>query len=370
MIDQVAGAAPAASEGNAAPAVSTPAQVTIAPTPAPPSMEDTMGAVFDKLNPARDETGQFKAAAEKVVAEAEAAPEKEAAPAQETNDQKPEPAKEEPLKTAIPEPVSWSAEMKAKWAALPPDVQEYVAKRDSETHKRITELGEAAKASEQLRTTFDRHRASLKGANPAEAAEKLLAANDYLERDAPSAIKWLADAYGVDLSSFARPADGNSEPQTEHIRSLEARVARAEKLAADANARLTTKEQREAEVQQVNIAKQVEDFAKDKPHWADIEADVFEQIHAVKAREPNLSPEQTLKKAYDRALKVNDTVAQKISEETRKAAEAKKATEDKRKADEAKRLASLNVKSTKGASPKASGSWEDTMREIGNRIIT
>ena len=98
---------------SAAPAEPTP--VTVVEEKAP-SIDDTMNAVFDKLNPPRETTGQFKSAAP------EAAPEQ-------VSEQEPVEAKAEPAKPAIPRPQSYSADVDQWWSELPPERQEFLSKR-------------------------------------------------------------------------------------------------------------------------------------------------------------------------------------------------------------------------------------------------
>lgn len=355
MSEEQVGAAPAAAEGNAAPAASTPEV----------SITDTMSAVFDKLNPQegvnRAETGQFES---KNPVEAETSPEQVSEGQTQTE------VTSEPAQPAIAAPQSLPAELREEWGKVPPKFAEWVGKREAESHKRITELGEAAKASEQIRSVIDRYQQTFKGVPVDQGLEKLLAANAFLERSPLDGIKWLADAYGVDLSSLgAKTADGQQE--NGEVRALKSEIAELKRVIADTSNRVQSREQREAEERSQSLAKVVEDFAKDKAdHWSDIESDVLEQIAAINARPHDLTPEKVLEKAYQRAVKINESVANKLTEAKRKAEAEKAEAEKKRKADEAKKLASLNVKSNSGASPKPSGNWESTMREVANRLMS
>jgi hypothetical protein len=361
MSDELNGAAPAAPEGNTASAVSTPE----VQTNTAPSMEDTMSAAFDKLNPPRSETGKYQTTKpEAPEAAAEAEPSSNEGQTQTA-------APSEPAQPAIAPPQSLPAELRDEWAKAPPKLAEWATKREAEAHRRITELGETAKAHAPIRAVIERFAPTLQktGLQPADAFARMLAVNDLLEQDARAAIGQIAEAYGVDLSAVAGRPEGEAE--NGEIRALKSTIANLQRQVADTTNRVTTREQREAEAQQVSLAKLVEDFSQDKvDHWADIEGDVLEQIQAVGDREPNLTPEQILKKAYDRAIKINDTVANKLSEAKRKADADKAEAEKKRKADEARRQASLNAKSPNGASPKPAGKWEDTMREVGNKLLS
>src|SRR5262249_50155888 len=61
----------------------------------------------------------------------------------------PQEASSEPAAPAIDAPHSWPAEMKAKWAAVPPDIQAHIAKRETEAHQAITRSGRQVKELER-----------------------------------------------------------------------------------------------------------------------------------------------------------------------------------------------------------------------------
>lgn len=345
-------------DNGAAPSAAETTPVVEAPT-----VEQTMEAVWSKMNPqdnvSRGEGGKFQAVEPQKT---------EAAPADQATEQAPVEAKSEPALPPIAAPQSLPAEVKAKWDSLPREWQETFAKRETEARKLISEMGETAKAGEPIRQVLTRYQHVFRGQEPSQAIEKLAAASDFLDRDAPAALKWLADAYGVDLSMLvARPTEGET-PETGEIRSLKAEIAQLKRALSDTNTKITSREQHETAAQQKSLAETVEKFASDKPHWDELEGDILQQIHALKAA-GETDPGKLLEKAYERALKLNDGVQAKLSEEKRKAEEKSKAEEAKRKADEAKRQASLNVKSNASTSPRKSKSPWDTMSEVADRLM-
>lgn len=371
-MSDVQGAAPAAPAPSATPVDTAP------PAPQPvtiveqtkPSMEDTMREVYTKLNPLRSEDGKFEAK-ESPVAELDKPATEEPKP---STDQA-QTTTPEPAKLAIDAPQSWSAEMKAEWAKLTPAQQEYIAKREGEAHKRITELGTTAKSAESYKAVFDKHRASLKGANEAEALDKLLAANAFLERSPTDAIKWLAEAYRVDLRQFAasNPSLENVAPENAHfvhaLAERDRQIAELTRAVNETRNHVLTRDQREAQTQQTTLSKIIDDFKSDKPHWDKLEDDIHAQVVALRTQQPDLTPDKLLQKAYDRALRVNDEVSKQVEAETKAAEAKKKAAEDAKKAEEAKKHQSLNARSRESGSSKPSGNWEDTMRETGRRLM-
>jgi hypothetical protein len=347
--------------GQAAPeaAAIAPAQTAAEPTNTMDVLTQTMGKAYDKIHPPRSEEGKF---APKEPAEAKAAevPAEAKIPDQ-TQTQTPEPAS-----PAIEAPVSWSAEMKAKWATLPPDVQAYALQRETEAHKRISELGQTAKTYEPVRNVLEKHTETFRkyGVDASTGIDQLMTYFAQSESNPRAFIENFARSKGIDLSN-SQPTD-----QSAYVRSLEERVNRAEQLAREAHSNTTAWQKSEQDKAMASLASIVEAFSKDKPDFAEVENDIFAQLQAINAVEPALAPEKKLEKAYDAARWANPTIRDRLLSEQRKAEETKRTEEAKKKADEAKKSASLNVKSGQGASPAKKGSWEQTLRDVGERLAS
>lgn len=344
MSDVDTGAAPAAADTTAIAAVETPVNTMDA-------IAKTMSETYDKINPPRSDGGQF-APKDKAQATVET-------PADDKISDQAQTQPVEPAKPAIDAPVSWSAEMKAKWAALPPEAQTYVAQRESEAHKRISELGTQVKAYEPIRAVIEQFGGSFQrnGLQPHDAFARMMAVEQMLEDNPRAAIDQLAKAYGVDLSGAA-PAAGD---QSDYVRSLEDRLAKAERLAREAHSKTTARERTEQEREQAELASQIEKFSKDKPH--------FEAVRGVMAGLMQSGAAETLDDAYDMAIHANKSIRETIEAERKAEADKKAQDEARKKADAAKKAASLNVKGNLG-SPAKKGSWEQTLREVGERIAS
>lgn len=361
MTDQVTGAAPAAPDTAAI----APAQTAVeTPTSPMESITRSMEAAYDKINPPREATGQFKPKEPEIPAEGAVS---DAAP--EIKDQNPaETAAEPPKVAAIDPPLSWSAEKKALWPSLSPDAQAYIAQREGEAHKRISELGQQVKAFEPFQRVYEplRQAAARSGATPDQALERLLAANDYLERDAAGAIKWLAEAYGVNLSGSQSATPEGGEESGE-VRALKAEISSLKRMVGETANKVTARERSEAEKTRAALDSIVNDFSKDKADLPEIENDFVAHITAIRQAEPDLPHEKVLEKAYEAARWANpNTRAKMLAEQDKQRAEKAEA-ERKKKAEEAKKAGSLNVKGT-AASPAKKGNWEQTLREVGERI--
>lgn len=354
MSDAMNGAAPAAPEAAAIAPAQTAVETPIEPRTIESAVESIGAKIWDKHNPPRD-AGKFAAKEEAKAADVPAE-------AKEITDQ-PKAETPEPVKVIEP-PLSWSADMKAKWATLPPDVQAYALQRESEAHKRISELGQTAKTFEPVRGVIEKHEATFRkyGVDPATGIDQLISHFALSETNPRAFIENFARSKGIDLSN-SQPTD-----QSDYVRSLERRVAQAEQLAREAHSNTTAWQKSEQDKAMASLASTVEAFSKDKPDYAELESDIFAQVQAINAVEPDLTPEKKLQKAYDAARWANPTIRERLLADQRKADEAKRTEEAKKKADEAKKSASLNVRSGQGASPAKKGNWEATLREVGERL--
>ncbi len=367
MSELETGAAPAASEGNAIASTPEITQVQVVPTTTP-SIEDTMGEIFDKHHPetrVNRENGKF------VSKTAEGA--ETAEPAKELN-QEPVADKLETVKadtptpSTKPRPQSWSADLDKWWSELPPERQDFLSKRESESHQKITQLGEKAGKAEKYDAVLTRYKHVLTDA-PDREIESLLATKEAFLRDKIGTFQRLAQQLDIDLSQFAQAPNGEQPPENAHIRSLSQQVTQLQRQLGETTNRLTARERHEMEARELSLANLVDDFKKDKDYWPDIESEVLSQIVAIKAASPEKDPQVVLKEAHDRAIKLNDEVATRLSKAKRDKDAADKAAADKKKADEAKRLASLNAKSSSSGAPKAAfKSFEAEMGDIYDKV--
>lgn len=291
-------------------------------------------SIFAKHNPARDDAGRFQG---------KAAPEAEVLPDQ------PPAAIKETVAPSIPVPQSWSADVKDKWSTLPPDVQTYIAKRESEAHEAITRQGSELKAYEPVKQVIERNKDVFEraGVTADDGINRLLAAERLLEQNPVAAITQLAKAYGVDLAAQFGGQANTDSAQT----ALHQRIAFLENQLNDTSNRISERERMEAQTQQQSVQSLIETFAKDKSDWADLENDILAEITGIRAAIneglfPNLTPDQMLAKAYERAQRNNPVAFAKRQEAERKAEEEKRLAEAKKRAEDASRVNRTNVRST------------------------
>lgn len=246
---------------------------------------------------------------------------------------KPSEQVEQPSTAAEP-PTSWSADAKAEFVKLSPAVQQAVIKRESE----ISEGGR--RWSEEKRTYDDmltpvRAAAQRAGVDERTGLQKLIAANDYLERDPQNAILWLAQTYGVDLSKQpAEQAKAPTAPVDPVVRQLHQQVST---LQQSIEARET------AELQQT-----INQFASQPghEHFETVKADMGVLLQSGRAKD--------MQDAYDKAIWANPDIRSKLIADQNATAAAARKTQEQATTDKAKRGAiSTSGSPTGGPAPAA-----------------
>jgi transcriptional regulator with XRE-family HTH domain len=323
-----------------APAIDTSADAPAALSPVIPSdreasLDAELTAIFNKNNPdpdaapveaaakVRDEHGRF-------VSTKPEAPEK---PTDQPAAEKPETAK-----PSIEAPQSWSDEMKAKWATLPPDAQSYIAQREGEAHKAITRAGEERKAFEPIRSVLESGKEVFQraGMTPEQGLQAMLNVERGLSQNPTETIQRLAKAYGVDLSG-TKP----SQPQTQNPE-----VAALKAQLAEVTSYLTAQQRQAFDASQAELARTIADFSISesvKADWADVEEDMPGLIMSIRQRDPDKPPQKILEEAFQKAVWANDKVRSRRLEAERKAEEAKRQAEEAKRVNDARKSTGINV---------------------------
>jgi hypothetical protein len=304
--------------------VATEPAVIEAPEAAAPSLDDDLRGIWDKRNPPR-ENGRF--VAKNPTESATDAPVNEVAvqTAETTQEQ---------AKPAIDAPISWTAEKKAEWASVPPALQEYISQRDKESHEAITRAGQQIKAFEPIRNVIEQygHTFQKNGLQPHDGIARMMAVNEMLETNPRAAIAEIAKAYGVNLQGETAP---NAEPGDARVAELEAELGKIK-------SHLTAQQRQQFEAENNALAREIADFAKDKPH--------FESVRKVMAGLMNSGAADTMQEAYERAVYADPTIRQSMLAEEQTKAEAKRKADESERVKAAKKAAGVNVKSSPGQS--------------------
>lgn len=260
------------------------------------------------------------------------------------------PQTEQPKTPAVPVPRGWTKEAAEKWAAVPPDVQQYVSQREDMLNRTAGEFGRYRQAVEPIRQVIDqnKHVFERNGADPANGIAALLAAQDMLDRNPVNALAYLAQTYGVDLRALAAQVYGGNDatglaPDPE-VAALQNKIAQLEhQLKYDVEQRNAAEraavQQRQAQVRQ-SFEQRIDAFAKDKPDFDEVAPEILANIQAIQQLNPQATPDEVLNQAYERAVWANP----KTRESRMKAEEAKRLQEAAKRAAEAKAAAGINVR--------------------------
>lgn len=280
---------------------------------------------------ARDEQGRFAKKAE----DAKPAPADQNSPerAKETSDQDDASKVSAPASTPAGEPPKgWSAEAKAKWSSVPPEIQASVLKREQEINDGGRRWSEEKRHYEEMITPV-RDLAQRHGVSERESITRLTNAQKSLDENPARFINWLAQSYKVDLAQLAtnpgyQPAPVAQRVQTPDVTSIVDQVV-SQRL-----------EQRE-------LNREIENFAKDPARTH------FESVRDVMAHLIDSGKAETLADAYDQAVWVIPEVRQQILSE-----QQSRAAEDTRAQDQAKvtkaRNTAVSIKGSPLTAPSSS----------------
>lgn len=265
---------------------------------------------------------------------------------------------------SIDPPNSWSDSDKAKWAAVPREVQAVIAQRERDAHEQITKQGEYLSAFKPLAEAFQRH-PQYANRNPGEFMGNLLHASEFLDRDPVAALKWLAGNYGVDARNLIEGDQQSNElddlfrdPRVDQVQQQLSTTQQQLNAALQQIQQLTghTQQQQQAAHQQTlsKIESDIDAFRGDQPYFDELFPEIEVEAKFLRSIDKQSSPADILKKAYSRALNNNETVRAKLEQERRQTDEAEAA----KRAGKAKANAAANVKSRTSA-PVRDTSWED-----------
>jgi hypothetical protein len=322
-------------------------------TAAPPtSMRDTMASVLAKY-PDRDNGGRFESRAIDPQADDAIAP---ATP--EITDQ-PETTTAEPATPAIEPPSSWSAEKRAIWSLLPPDAQAYVAQRESEAHKAISEKGQRAAMYDAVEQAIGEHKTALisEYGSVDRAVNTLVNVAMQAGQRPAEFIRWFAQQHRVDLSQLAQPGaqqGGGIDPQ---IHTLSQTV--------------TTLQHQIEQQQQAALAAQIAAFSEAKDARGQPLRPYFDDVRANMARLMTAGEAASLEDAYDKATRINGDVRAKIEAQREAARQAEATAKAAKAAAEAKKSAAINVRplGAVAGSPVRGQTMRDTMTAVARQML-
>lgn len=275
------------------------AAMTADPAPAPEPLADIQDVVEAPEAPqlegqendgrVRDEHGRF------VKKDEVAKPEEKAQPLTASPEVTPEPPKE-----TIRPPTSWSATAKAKFAALDPDIQKEILKREGDIEGGKAQWDAKGEKLNRYEALIAPHREKFaaQGLDEFSAINALLNAQSMLERNPQEAINFLARQYGAQLPNgpqaqlmgFQQPPAPQLDPYalqlTQHMQALQQRLDQQEQA-------------RERE-ELSRLESEVETFRKDNLYFDNVRGDMSKLLDAGLAT--------NLQDAYDKACWANPEI--------------------------------------------------------------
>jgi len=236
--------------------------------------------------------------------------------------------------TTKPRPSSWKKDYEEHWGKLDPTLQDYIQQREADYAKGVStyknQWDMAAPIVEAIRPFED----SLKQNNisPAQWISSLGNAHAQLVYGSPqqklNTFAQLANEYGVNLGQLT--GQSGYDPQFSQL---------AQELNQIKN-QWTSFQSSQEQMEQAQLQNEIASFKDDKPY--------FEEVRETMAGLLQSGMANDLQSAYDKAIRLNDDVFQKVSAEQAHKSEA--AQREKVAAAKAK------VLSPKSTTPTASGS--------------
>lgn len=218
-------------------------------------------------------------------------------------------------------PAGWTTEAKAEWLKLTPAVQQAVIKRENEISEGGRRWSEEKRTYEETLAPL-RQAAQKYGLQDKEGLQRLLVANDFLERDPEAAIDWFAKNYGVEIQIIGRKQQPQAQPQPQPFVDPSLAVVTRE---------LETIKQTLAERETAEIEQTINSFRNDQhPHFDKVRATMGQLITAGKAA--------NMEEAYEQAIWLDPEIRAGLitAQAARTAEEAKtKAREQAEKARKA-----------------------------------
>lgn len=335
--------------------------------------DDDLRAAYRNSKRERGEDGRFAGDTKKVAGPDEApAPvlDKDAKPVT----AKPVEAKVDPTKPvepvakpAVPAPQAWKADIAAKWATLPPEVQSYVAEREAATQRLASEHGQARAFVDEINSIYEPHAGRLRGADYREHLGNLLTADAALERDPVGFLKYVAQAKGIDINALVPDPYAVADPQAAQwearYNASQARLEEMERRFGVVEQNVIGRQEAERRSRDEASQKLISEFAADKTDFQDLRDEIIANAGMLRQSDPNATDLEILKQAYERAQWANPKSRQAIIDRQTQDAEAKRIEAAKAQAERARRAGSINVR--RSAAPVVGQvSLDDNLRSI------
>jgi hypothetical protein len=311
------------------------ADALAAPEVAPVTMEDELGAVFDKLNEAPTEDAPIEQPETAEVVEVEAVE---------------EPAETPEVEVEVPSGLP--VELREKWKAIPEDARDAILKDRDGLHRKLSDMGRQVQGIAPIRDSLVQavekfpFLADMKPQDVAAQVFQLAEMGQKIRENPGAVLAHLAKQHGAEQALLqhlqGKPTqEANVVPRLmNHIQQLEQKLARVSdpEYLSQQITQVTSQQQ---------VVSSVSEFAAQSEHWGEVESHIPAYIPIAKAKlGEGAAPRALLEFAYQKA--VQDFVAKAP---TQSAEEATTAPDPERTA-KALKAVSVNVTGKATGKPK------------------
>lgn len=318
------------------------------------TIDQTMDAAFDEIVARDDEDAAASETTEIQASDTdEESSEQDESESQDSTDQ-PEIEAVETDKADPPfnAPMSWSAEMKGKWAELSPELQKYVSDREKNVHDQFSRMGNELSALKPITEVFQAHQQTFArhGFEPTQAVQQLLRVQDDLDKDPVGTLQRIGQVYGIDISQLANGQASDQGQPDPQVQVLQRQVQTLQGQLAGFAQQNTVREERDQQAMVEQASKDLETSGvTNKPHFEELKADMADYLVSGKA--------SSFAEAYDMAAWANPTVRETLMKAQRDA----ELEEQAKAAAKAKKSAKVNVGSKSKPVSQKPMTWEETL---------
>lgn len=251
-------------------------------------------------------------------------------------------------------PKTWRPEATAKWATLPPEVQQEVLKREADMFRGLEMYKADAATGKSVQQILAPYMPMLQaaGLNPLQQIDGLMKAHHLLATGTPEQKQMLFQRLAQDYGVTLQPP-GEAPFVDPSVAALQTEIST---LKSQINAR----SQREEAAVRETLQKELETFAADPAHqyFDEVATDIAGLLRSGAAKD--------LADAYEKAVWANPVTRAKEQSRLTAEAEAKRAADEAKRVEEARKATSANVRSRPKAASAAAplGSIDDTLSAV------
>lgn len=230
-------------------------------------------------------------------------------------------------------PASWKKDYHEVWQTADPKLKEYAWQREEEMKRGVEPLLSKAQFADQIQQAIEPYQNNLKtlGIEPPQAIKALMDADNVLRHGTPQQkaqmFATLSQQYGVNLSEIGSLQQQSVDPTVSMLQN---------ELYSVKNEVMTWKQQQEAAQNQALLG-EIESFSQ--------KAEFFEDARPTMIQLLNTGMAQNLEDAYNKALRLDESLFSKVQQSQQAQAEAAK-REAANKAAKAAKAAAVSVRSS------------------------